>query len=121
MKRLALIVACMWGLNVSVQAQEANNTAENKESARPNAITAEKQPNKKHDVRALARIRRNIVREKGLSMDAKNVKILYSDGAVTLKGPVDSNAERARVEDIARNCGGVTSVQNLMTITPGKQ
>jgi hyperosmotically inducible protein len=121
MKRLALIVACMSGLSIgSAQAQKADNSAMNREVLTPIGVTAEKQRNKKSDVKSLARIRRSIIRDRGLSMNAKNVKILYSDGAVTLKGPVANSAESARVEQLARNCGGVTRVDNLMTIPLGK-
>ena len=121
MKRLALVVACMSVLSVgSAQAQKADNSAMNSEVLTPIGVTAQQQRNKKSDVKALARIRRSIIRERGLSMNAKNVKILYSDGAVTLKGPVENAAESARVEQLARNCGGVTRVDNLMTIPMGK-
>jgi osmotically-inducible protein OsmY len=56
------------------------------------------------------------VREKHLSIDAKNVKVLFSDGVVTLRGPVDSEEERAKVADLARGCSGVSAVQNELTV-----
>ena len=56
--------------------------------------------------------------EKGLSMDAKNIKILYSKGMATLIGPVDSDAEKIKVEELAMGCNGVTSVKNLVTVAP---
>jgi hyperosmotically inducible periplasmic protein len=80
------------------------------------AVTAEKQDNKKSDVEALAQIRKTIVDDNSLSMNAKNAKILFKNGLVTLKGPVDSEAEKSRVEELAKSCSSVSSVKNLLTI-----
>lgn len=101
-------------------APKADNTAQNKGDAHKSAVTAEKQSNEKSDVKALAEIRKAIVGDKDLSMDAKNVKILYSKGVVTLKGPVNSADEKAKVEALAKGCGGVTSVKNMLTIAEKK-
>jgi hyperosmotically inducible periplasmic protein len=55
--------------------------------------------------------------EKGLSMDAQNVKILYSKrGLVVLRGPVDSAEEKAKVGELAKCCTGVTSIKNELTV-----
>jgi len=105
--------------SLAVSAKEppkADNSAQNKGSARKDAITAEKQGNSKDEITVLAAVRKSIVAEKGLSMDAKNVKILFSYGIVTLKGPVDSEAEKSKVEALARGCAGVNSVKNLITV-----
>jgi osmotically-inducible protein OsmY len=95
---------------------KADNTAQNKGATRKDAVTAEKQGNQKSKVAVLAEVRKAIVAEKELSMDAKNVKILFSNGLVTLRGPVDSEAEKTKVEEIAKGCSGVTSVKNLITV-----
>jgi osmotically-inducible protein OsmY len=51
-------------------------------------------------------------------MDAKNVKILYSNGVVTLKGPVDSDIEKGRVETLVKSCRNVSSIENELTVAP---
>jgi hyperosmotically inducible periplasmic protein len=120
----AIIAACLLvslSLESSSLAQEppkADNTAQNKGAARADAITAQKQDNKKNDVKTLAAIRRAIMRGRGLSMDAKNVKILYSSGVVTLKGPVDSDIEKGQVETLVKNCRNVSSIENELTVAP---
>ncbi len=120
--RKLLAAACLFaalGANNAVLAKEApkaDNTAQNKGATRSDAVTAEKQKNKKSDVQALAEVRKTIVNDKDLSMDAKNVKILYSKGLVTLRGAVDSETEKSRVEELAMGCSCVTEVKNLLTV-----
>jgi osmotically-inducible protein OsmY len=123
MNKIALYVALLSALNVSAaalaeNAPKADNTKQNEGAARKDAVTAEKQKNGKGQVAVLADIRKTIMAEKDLSMDAKNIKILYSKGLVTLRGPVDSDAEKSRVEELAKGCNGVTSVKNLVTVSP---
>lgn len=106
------------GANASVNAEapKADNTAQNRGATEKNAVTAEKQKSDKDQVTVLAEIRRYIVGEPGLSMDAKNVKILYSKGLVTLRGPVDSADEKATVERLTKQCDAVGHVKNLLTV-----
>ncbi len=116
-------LSCVAGLGfatavMAYDSPNADNTAQNENALKRGVPTAEKQGNRKSDVKALARIRRRIVRENGLSMNAKNAKILFKQGAVTLTGPVDSDAERAHVESVVKSTGGVTSVDNQLTVAP---
>ena len=120
--RIATISACLL-VTLSVgaaiaKAPKADNTAQNKGATRSDAVTAEKQSNDKSDVQMLAEVRKSIMAEKELSMDAKNVKILYKKGLVTLRGPVDSDAEKSKIEELAKGCAGVTSVKNMLTVAP---
>jgi len=113
MKRFILMISGALLLSSSgAMAQKADNSIQN----RGESITAEKQPNDKSDVKALANIRRSIVHEKGLSMGAKNVKILFSNGTATLIGPVANDDEKSRVEQIVKKCSCVTAVDNQMTV-----
>ena len=123
MNKIASMAACLLLLissNASpVSAKKppkADNSAQNKGSARKDAITAEKQGNSKDEITVLAAVRKSVEAEKGLSMNAKNVKILYSYGVVTLKGPVDSEAEKSKIEALAKGCAGVNSVKNMITV-----
>ena len=52
----------------------------------------------------------------GLSMDAKNVKVVTNQGVVTLRGPVKNDAERATVEQIAKNYAGANRVDNQVEV-----
>ena len=44
--------------------------------------------------------------------DAKNVKIITRNGVVTLRGPVDSQAEKDFIANAARSTAGVASVDD---------
>jgi hyperosmotically inducible periplasmic protein len=78
--------------------------------------TADSQTNAKSDRLMTAKVRRAIIADKGLSMYAHNVKIITLNGAVTLKGPVKSEAEKQKV---AADAAGVTSadaITNQLTV-----
>jgi len=124
MRNIAVLGCLLVALNgMAVDAKEApkaDNSAQNAGAERKDAVTAEKQDNKKNDVEALAQIRKAVVDDNSLSMNAKNAKILFKNGLVTLKGPVDSDAEKARVEELAKSCSSVSSVKNMLTVAPKK-
>ncbi|HNB21287.1 MAG TPA: BON domain-containing protein [Candidatus Melainabacteria bacterium] len=124
MRNIAILGCLLLSLNaVAVNAKDApqaDNSAQNAGAERRDAVTAEKQNNKKSNVQVLAQIRKSIVDDNGLSMNAKNAKILFKDGLVTLKGPVDSDSEKARVEELAKSCSSVSSVKNMLTVAPKK-
>ena len=82
-----------------------DNSAQNERDRSGGASIPFEQNNSASDVDLIAGIRRAIVEDRELSLDAKNVKIVVEDGNVTLRGPVESAAEKARVESIARRAG----------------
>jgi hyperosmotically inducible periplasmic protein len=98
---------------------KADNTAQNYGALDKGAVTAEKQKNSKEEVRVLASVRKSIMKDKGLSMDAKNVKLVYSDnGLIILRGAVDSDNEKIRVGELAKENPGVSCIQNELTVAP---
>ena len=124
MKKIALSAACLvvsmssMAVAIAKEAPKADNSAQNEGAMRNDAVTPQKQGNSKSEVTVLAEVRKSVMAEKELSMDAKNVKILYSKGLVTLRGPVDSEEEKAKVQKLAKACSGVTSVKNMLTVAP---
>jgi osmotically-inducible protein OsmY len=94
----------------------ADNTVMNGRDQASTADTAQSQSNAKADRELLAAVRRSVVKDKSLSTTAHNVKILASNGVVTLRGPVKSDAEKAQIETLAKQVAGVTSVQNNLDI-----
>jgi hyperosmotically inducible protein len=103
------------------KAPKADNTAQNQGATQPDAVNADKQAmdNKKSDVNVLAAVRKSIMAEKELSMDAKNCKLRYmKDGSLILRGPVDSDQEKTKVAELAGACSGVTTVKNELTVAP---
>jgi osmotically-inducible protein OsmY len=62
--------------------------------------TAQNQSGAKADRELAAAGRKAIVRDKSLSTSAHNIKVLANDGTVTLRGPVRSDAEKAKVSEL---------------------
>ena len=63
-----------------------------------------------------AEIRRSITSESGMSLNARNVKIITNGGVVTLRGPVNTQAEKDAIEAKAKAVAGVTSVDNQLEV-----
>jgi len=93
-----------------------DNTAKNRRDKDSNTMTAEKQSNKKSDVEITREIRKSIMASKDLSVNAQNVKIITKNGVVTLRGPVDNDAEKATIESLAKNCAGVCSFTDKLEV-----
>ncbi len=69
----------------------------------------------KADIKITADIRSRVV-DTEMSIDAQNVKIITQDGKVTLRGPVHTAAEKAKVEQIATDVAGKDNVVSQLEI-----
>lgn len=98
----------------------ADNTRVNKRDRAETEITADQQSNTKSDLALTTEIRRAIMKDKTLSMNAHNVKIVVQNGNVTLKGPVASQTERTAVEKAARDAIGTGkgTITNEVSVAP---
>jgi hyperosmotically inducible periplasmic protein len=106
---LSLIVSI--GLGVSF-AQSPDSTANNKQ-AQP---TADQAKNDKSDLKLMKTIRREIVKDKTLSTDAHNIKIVAQNGKVTLDGVVASDAEKTSIEQKAGSVAGAANVTDNLKV-----
>lgn len=61
-------------------------------------------------------VRKAVVAHKGLSINGQNVKIIAKDGVVTLRGPVDSEAERSTIVGMVEKTPDVQSVINHLEV-----
>ena len=75
---------------------------------------AVQQSNHSSDLEITRNIRRALIKDKTLSMEAHNVTIITKDGKVTLKGRVESEAEKKSVESAAANVAGPGNVENQL-------
>lgn len=94
----------------------ADNTARNKRDMQGAEPTAQDQSENSADRTITQQIRRQVIGEDGMSMNAKNVKIITVDGVVTLRGPVQNEKERADIGSAAKRVDGVKRVDNLLEI-----
>jgi osmotically-inducible protein OsmY len=93
-----------------------DNTARNerdRDGANPTPLD---QKNNENDLRIARDIRKALLEDDQLSLNAHNAKVISSDGVVTLRGPVESSAERSTVEGIAKAAAGVTRVDNQLEV-----
>ena len=98
----------------------ADNTKVNQRDRNSNEPTADQQKENTSDRQLTAQIRRAIVKDKSLSTDAHNVKIIAQGGNVTLKGPVKSDAEKQAVEAKAAQIAGQDKVNSELQVAPAK-
>lgn len=96
--------------------KEADNTGVNARDKSGDTLTPQKQLNSESDLKVLAAVRSAIVDDDNLSMSAHNVKVMVTNGAVTLRGPVKNANEKTRIEQLARKVAGVVSVDNRLDI-----
>ena len=79
-----------------------DNTAKNARDAHSMEVTAGDQSSREEYIEVTRKIRATLTGNDQLSTYAKNIKIITTDdGKVTLKGPVESDAERQTVLDAA--------------------
>jgi osmotically-inducible protein OsmY len=84
----------------------------------PNAaVTATDQGLAVKDTAITKTIRERIMKDKTLSMKAKNITIVTNAGHVILKGPVANAEERTKVEGIAKSVSGTTGLENHTEIS----
>lgn len=96
--------------------KNADNTDLNTRDKSGGTLTPQNQPNSESDLKVLAAVRSSIVDDDNLSTAAHNVKVMVVKGVVTLRGPVKSTNEKARVEEHTRNVAGVVSIDNRLDI-----
>ena len=94
----------------------ADNSGKNVRDRDSRTLTSGDQSNDKDDVRITQEIRKAIIADAQLSTDAHNVKIITVGRIVTLRGPVKSAAEKAKIETKAAHVAGVSRVENDLEV-----
>ena len=100
----------------AVDPHDADNSGKNVRDRDDRTVTPMDQGGSAEDRELTAAIRREIVKDDSLSMDAHNVKIVTIDRVVTLRGPVKSAAEKAAVAAKAQQAKGVKRVDNQLEV-----
>jgi osmotically-inducible protein OsmY len=92
------------------------NTGRNERDKDNTTLTPEDQKETESDIKITAAIRQAVVKNKSLSANAQNVKIITRNGVVTLRGPVESKKESKKIKKIAKHTPGVLKVDNQLEI-----
>lgn len=101
-------------------APPADNTKSNRTDATNREVTADSQKENGADRGMVQRIRKSLMADKDLSTYAHNVKIVSSNGKVTLNGVVRSDEEKRRVASLAEEVAGREHVVNDLKVAPPK-
>ena len=96
--------------------KEPDNTARNVRDRDARTLTPLDQGNSQADVDTTAQIRKEIIAGKDMSVNAQNVKIITNTGKVTLRGPVNTVAEKRLIGDIADRVAHVGNVTNQLEV-----
>lgn len=95
-----------------------DNTRINERDQNPSAKTPIDQKENQKDVQITADIRKNVLATEGMSVNARNAKIITADGRVTLRGPVETEDEKAKIETIAADVAGKENVTSELEVRP---
>lgn len=100
----------------SEQTTDSDNTRRNVRARTDRNLTPLDQGNSKADVATTAQIRQEIIATENLSVNARNVKIITRDGQVTLRGLVNTAAEKSRIGEIAKRSLHSRNVDNQLEV-----
>ena len=123
MKQIILSLLSVSVFTLSAIAQEtpaADNTSKNQRDRSGETRTPGDQSNSSEDVKITAAIRSAVFKEDSLSATAKNVKIITADGTVTLRGPVQNAAEKAKIAELAQSAAGNAKIDNQLEVKASK-
>lgn len=95
---------------------EIDNAASGLRAPGERALTPFDQGNGKADLATTAQIRQEIIADKDMSVNARNVKIITLNGRVTLRGPVNTADEKRLIGEIADRIAQAVNVDNQLEV-----
>ena len=124
MKRTLIILACLGTCSVTAMAADdkskSDNTAINERDRSSDTKTSGDQSNNPADLKITQAIRRALTDDRELSMTAKNIKVITTNGQVTLRGPVNSAQEKTKISQVARSAGGGAQIIDQLDVKQSK-
>lgn len=125
MKRTLLALACLTAFGLTAltaddKTVEPDNTATNQRDRSGETKTSGDQSNSSADLKTTQAIRQALMKDGGLSMTAKNIKIITASGQVTLRGPVKTAEEKARIDQLAKSAAGGAKIDNQLEVKGSK-
>src|ERR1700704_1067643 len=96
MKQIIMSIFCLSLFTLSALAQDtpaADNTSKNQRDRSGETATSGDQSNSQ-----------------------KDVKIITANGTVTLRGPVNNDAEKAKIAELAQSAAGNTKIDNQLEV-----
>lgn len=92
-----------------------DNTKVNVRDTSRSTLTPGDQLENTKDLGITQQIRQEVMKDE-LSFNAKNIKIITVDGVVTLRGPVQSRAEKLKIGSLVKQVRGVKQLDNQLEV-----
>ncbi len=100
----------------AVVSRKADNSATNKADGK-DALTPLNQGSGDADTQETAKVRKAIMADKSMSINAQNIKIITVNGKLTLRGTVNSIAERDKIDQLTREAIGSQPYDDQLNVT----
>ena len=125
MKRTILALACLSALSLAALAADnektkPDNTAINERDRSSDTQTSGDQSNSQADLKITQAIRQALMKDSELSMTAKNIKVITANGQVTLRGPVTTAQEKAKIDQLAKSAAGGAHIDDQLDVKGSK-
>ncbi|MFZ3230378.1 MAG: BON domain-containing protein [Pseudobdellovibrio sp.] len=101
----------------SEEQMAADNTGINKRDSSVVEFTAQDQSNDPIHIALASKIRADLVSDKNLSTNAKNIKIIVTTNLVVLKGPVNNKSEITKIVRLASETAPNYKILNELAVT----
>ena len=95
---------------------EPDNTATNERDRSGETKTSGDQSNSSADLKITQDIRRALMNDSELSTTAKNIKVITANGQVTLRGPVPTAQEKAKIDQLAKSAAGGAQIEDQLEV-----
>ena len=121
MKRTLLVLACLSAVSLTALAADdknvnPDNTAKNERDRSGETQTSGDQSNSPADLKITRAIRQALMKDSELSMTAKNIKVITANGQVTLRGPVKTAQEKAKIDQLAKSAAGGAHIDDQLDV-----
>ena len=120
MKGIILALACLSAFSLAALAgnekAKPDNTATNERDRSGETKTSGDQSNSSADSKTTQAIRQALMKDGELSMTAKNIKVITANGHVTLRGPVKTAQEKAKIDQLAKSAASGAQIDNQLDV-----
>jgi hyperosmotically inducible periplasmic protein len=120
MKGIILALTCLSAFSLAALAGDEktkpDNTAITERDRSGETKTSGDQSNSSADLKTTQAIRQALMKDGELSMTAKNIKVITANGHVTLRGPVNTAQEKAKIDQLAKSAAGGAQIDNQLDV-----
>ena len=122
MKRTLLALTYLTAFTLAALAADdknvnADNTAKNERDRSGETQTSGDQSNSSADLKTTQAIRQALMKDSELSATAKNIKVITTNGHVTLRGPVKTAQEKSKIDQLAKSAAGGAQIEDQLEVT----